>query len=81
MTMTKPWVKTIVISKKLEERLTVEQGVAPYNVTILPDAAPDGLLPAINKNRMDKLNQIASIPKRKWNSVCGYIGQLYEGWN
>lgn len=79
MTMTKPWVKTIVISKKLEEILTVEQGVAPYNVTILPDAAPDGLLPAINKNRMDKLNQIASIPKRKWNSVCGYIGQLYEG--
>ena len=78
-TMTRPWVKTIIISKKLEEILTVEHGVAPYNVTILPDAAPDGLLPATSSKKYEKLDIISKLPRKNWNSICGYFGQLYEG--
>ena len=42
--MTRSWVKTIVISNKLEEILAEEHGVAPSKTVVLPDAAPDSLL-------------------------------------
>ena len=77
--MTRSWVKTIVISKKLEEILAEEHGVYPYQTTVLPDAAPDGLLPAEALNRTEKLFSVTSLPKGNWSKVCGYFGQLYEG--
>jgi glycosyltransferase involved in cell wall biosynthesis len=77
--MTSSLVKTIVISKKLEEILTEEHGVDPYHTIVLPDAAPDGLLPATLSSRPEKLLHIPNIPRANWNSVCGYFGQLYEG--
>ena len=77
--MTSSCVKTIVISKKLEEILAEEHGVEPYQTIVLPDAAPDGLAPATLSNRPEKLLHISNIPRASWSSVCGYFGQLYEG--
>lgn len=78
-TMTRPWVKTIVISKKLEEILTEEHGVAPYKTIVLPDAAPDGIVLAPKSKKYEKLYEKFKLPRRNWNSVCGYFGQLYQG--
>ena len=77
--MTRSWVKTIVISKKLEEILAEEHGVCPYQTTVLPDAAPDRLLIAPKSKEYEKLYQKIKLPLRNWKSVCGYFGQLYEG--
>lgn len=77
--MTRSWVKTIVISKKLGEILAEEHGVCPFKTIVLPDAAPDGLEPAAILNRTEKLFHETNIPRANWNSVCGYFGQLYEG--
>ncbi len=77
--MTRSWVKTIVISNKLEEILAEEHGVAPYKTFVLPDAAPDGLLPADVLKRKEKLCSITIFRKANWSKVCGYFGQLYEG--
>ena len=52
--MTRSWVKTIVISKKLGEILAEEHGVCPFKTIVLPDAAPDGLEPAAILNRTEK---------------------------
>ena len=78
-TMTRPWVKTIVVSKKLEEILTSEHGVSPSRAIVLPDAAPDGLELTRKSKRRQRLYQLTQVPSGNWKSVCGYFGQLYEG--
>lgn len=78
-TMTKSWVETIVISKKLKEILTKEHGVEPYSTIVLPDAAPDGLKPVKKSKKHERLYEMTKLKPRNWNSVCGYFGQLYEG--
>ena len=77
--MTRPWVKTIVVSKKLEEILTSEHGVSPSRAIVLPDAAPDGLELTRKSKRRERLYQLTQVPSGNWKSVCGYFGQLYEG--
>lgn len=78
-TMTRPWVKTIVVSKKLEEILTSVHEVSPAKSIVLPDAAPDGLTVIRKSKRRERLCQITESPRMNWKSVCGYFGQLYEG--
>jgi glycosyltransferase involved in cell wall biosynthesis len=78
-TMTRPWVKTIVVSKKLEEILTSEHEVSPTKAIVLPDAAPDGLTLIRKSKTRERLYQMTEVPRMNWKSVCGYFGQLYEG--
>ena len=72
-------VHTIVISRKLKEILKEVHGVAPYSTIILPDAAPDGLMPAPISKRSENLYYRLNISRKNWYAVCGYFGQLYEG--
>ena len=77
--MTCSWVKTIIISKKLEEILTSDHGVSPSNPYVLRDAAPDGLKMSDKNSKQQCLFHATNIPRDKWKYICGYFGQLYDG--
>ena len=73
-------VLTIVISDKLREILTTHHGLAPRQVLILHDAAPDGISPLDpEKKRTELQSLIADIDLTPYKFVCGYFGQLYAG--
>lgn len=78
-TMIRTNVKTVVITKKLEEMLTESHGISPYNCNILPDAAADNPIPASTYSQTNEILKAFNKPSGNWNLVCGYFGQLYEG--
>jgi len=77
--MTRPWVKTIVISKKMLECLRVHHKTVPSSFSILHDAAPSGGTPLMAAERRSKL--VTRLPgiRRNWTQVCGYFGHLHQG--
>jgi glycosyltransferase involved in cell wall biosynthesis len=77
--MTRPWVRTVIISKKLKECLIRHHGVAPSRTFVLPDAAPRGIVPIKMEKRRTELFRVVEQVKGDWNGVCGYFGHLYEG--
>jgi len=77
--MTRQRIKTVVISKKLEEYLTQHHGLGPANTLVLHDAAPDGIEPLPKDQKHNVLTQICPQSEGNWRSVCGYFGHLYAG--
>lgn len=77
--VTKPWVKTIVISKKLSSCLMEHLGVAPSSSVVLHDAARSGIHTISYSERREALNNLLGEELKSWNGVCGYFGHLYPG--
>lgn len=77
--MTRPWVKTIVISQKLEEILTEYHGVAPSHTLILHDAAPPGLRPCSDASHNRSVLRSYSNQVEDYECIAAYFGHLYVG--
>lgn len=77
--MTRPWVTTVLISKKLLECLDSHHKIRPCRPLILHDAAPDGIIPLAQSEKRPALLRIAPQAEGKWEAVCGYFGHLYQG--
>jgi glycosyltransferase involved in cell wall biosynthesis len=80
--LTRPWVRTIVISDCLIECLEEHHSIKLHNPLVLHDAAPTGIVRLFPKYRREELAQLLNIPFRdlaRWSGVCGYFGQLYYG--
>jgi len=77
--MTKPWVTTIVISRRLQELLAEHQGVSPYRSLVLHDAAPSGVTPIALEQRRAHLERLLGEDLGRWDCVAGYFGHLYAG--
>ena len=71
--------KTVVITKALKKILEKNFQTNLDNVFILPDAAKSGLK-IIRKDKRKKLSKFIEYEiLNKYNFVCGYFGNLYEG--
>jgi glycosyltransferase involved in cell wall biosynthesis len=77
--VTRPWIATVLISSRLEERLSRHLGVKPSRAAILHDAAPDDMVPTDARRRREMRSQIAPEADGQWDLVCGYFGHLYRG--
>ncbi len=77
--MTRPWVTTVVISRKLVDILGEHHGMYPKRPLVLPDAAPEGIVPLSPEERRPALVRIAPQAEGGWQGVCGYFGHLYPG--
>ena len=77
--MTRPWITTVVISNRLVQHLTLHHGIAPRHPAVLPDAAPDGIVPIPPADRRATLLRLVPSASGNWRAVCGYFGHLYEG--
>ena len=80
--MTRPWVRTIVISSRLVACLQEHHSVKVFQPVVLHDAAPDGIRRLQPNDRRHQLASLLDIPLddlKKWNIVCGYFGQMYAG--
>jgi hypothetical protein len=79
MIMTRPWVKTIVISEMLKNILSEYHGIAPTETIVLHDAAPAGLERADTTRQKQNLLEYIPNANDSWNGICGYFGHLYAG--
>ncbi|MDD3288029.1 MAG: glycosyltransferase family 4 protein [Alphaproteobacteria bacterium] len=79
MIMTRPWVTTVVISKRLAECLEEHHGIRAAKFLVLHDAAPEGGDPLPVSNRRAVLNRLIPETVGSWDAVCGYFGHLYQG--
>lgn len=77
--MTRPWISTVAISKELVKFLAIHHGVRPCQPLVLHDAAPDGVTPLPDGERIAILNDVISTSLSNWQAVCGYFGHLYPG--
>lgn len=80
--MTRPWVRTVVISDRLVACLEEHHGVRHLNSLVLHDAAPDGIRRLAPESRRQVLAELLKAPIAEiasWRAVCGYFGQLYAG--
>lgn len=77
--MTRPWVRTVVISDRLASCLVEHHGVVPAHILVLHDAAPEGMTPLPVAQRRGTLQQITDVGDRQWEAVAGYFGHLYPG--
>jgi glycosyltransferase involved in cell wall biosynthesis len=80
--MTRPWVRTILISDCLVDCLEEHHSIKLHEPLVLHDAAPAGIVRLLPKYRREGLAELLNIPIRdlaRWNGVCGYFGQLYSG--
>jgi glycosyltransferase involved in cell wall biosynthesis len=80
--MTRPWVRTIVISECLVDCLEEHHSIKLHNPLVLHDAAPAGIVRLLPKYRRKGLAELLNIPisdLARWSGVCGYFGQLYSG--
>lgn len=80
--MTRPWVRTVVISKSLAACLEEHHAFLLRDPLVLHDAAPEGIRRLEPESRRDYLAELLEVPAsnlKKWNVVCGYFGQLYAG--
>ena len=62
--MTRDWVNTVVISNMLLEVLRKEHSIIPFKSFVFPDAAPAGLKPASDINRIEKLHLSYNLRKK-----------------
>ncbi|MFL0799720.1 MAG: glycosyltransferase family 4 protein [Agarilytica sp.] len=78
--MTRPWVKTVLISEKLVECLVEHHdGIGPLRPIVLHDAAPSGITPLALSLRRDELSAAVGSDLSGWQCIAGYFGHLYEG--
>jgi glycosyltransferase involved in cell wall biosynthesis len=80
--MTRPWVRTIVISDCLIDCLEEHHSIRLHDPLVLHDAAPAGivrLLPKYRRKALAELLNISISDLALWSGVCGYFGQLYSG--
>jgi glycosyltransferase involved in cell wall biosynthesis len=79
LVMTRPWVTTVVISKRLREHLEHHHGTSPSHTVVLHDAAPDGIRPLDVGDRRSTLRTLVPDAAGPWDAICGYFGHLYAG--
>ena len=78
--MTRPWVRTVVISQVMLELLTQHHGRAPSRVIVLHDAAPEGIRPLPPEEKHPAFRHLFSgFDPAGYRAVCGYFGHLYPG--
>ena len=80
--MTRPWVRTILISDCLVDCLEEHHSTRLHDPLVLHDAAPAGIIRILPKCRREELAALLNTPigeLARWNRVCGYFGQLYSG--
>ena len=80
--MTRPWVRTIVISDCLVDCLEEHHSIKLDNPLVLHDAAPAGIVRLMPKYRRKELATLLNIQVSdltRWSGVCGYFGHLYSG--
>lgn len=78
--MTRPGVRTVLISDKQLEFLLANLGEQPKDAVVLHDAAPDGIAMVPAESRRQQLAKIVPIAADgEWRAVCGYFGHLYSG--
>lgn len=80
--MTRPWVRTVVISKSLVGCLQEHHAIQLRDPLILHDAAPAGIERLLPDRRRQALIELLKIPSNdlaRFKAVCGYFGQLYTG--
>ena len=79
LVMTRPWITTVAISKRLQEHLERHHGSAPARTVVLHDAAPDGIQPLDIGVRRVTLAAVVPDASGPWDAICGYFGHLYAG--
>ncbi len=72
-------IKSIVISKKLREKLNQYHNFNFKNIEIFPDAAKSGLEIFSEKKKKQILGELLEKKYFKFNFFCGYFGHLYPG--
>jgi len=77
--VTRPWVSTVLVSRQLEQHLSRHLGATPRRMTVLHDAAPDGIVPVSRAERRALRAQAEPESAGNWDLVCGYFGHLYRG--
>ncbi len=80
--MTRPWVRTILISDCLVDCLEEHHSIRLHNPLVLHDAAPAGIVRLLPKYRREGLAALLNMPVSDlahWSGVCGYFGHLYSG--
>jgi hypothetical protein len=77
--MTRPWVKTVVISQRLSQCLQEHHGTSPHHTLVLHDAAAEGILPLPVEQRRAELCTLIGEDATRWDAACGYFGHLYAG--
>lgn len=80
--MTRPWVRTVVISDSLVTSLEEHHEFRLHDPLVLHDAAPDSIRRLAPQQRRQELAGLLALPVSEltaWKAICGYFGQLYDG--
>jgi glycosyltransferase involved in cell wall biosynthesis len=80
--MTRPWVRTILISNCLVDCLEEHHSIKLHDPLVLHDAAPAGivrLMPKYRREGLAALLNFSTSDLTHWSRICGYFGHLYSG--
>jgi hypothetical protein len=79
MAIGRPWITTVVISRKMLEHLSSHHHKEPVRSLVLHDAAKEGIVPIKKELRRSTLENLVHKNSGSWRGVCGYFGHLYTG--
>lgn len=77
--ISRPWIRTIVISEKLAELLGEHHKKSLINPLVLHDAAPENIKPLPDSERYSVITNDLKEDISSWQAICGYFGHLYRG--